>query len=87
LISFFFYHSRFTFSYFLLPFLSSRFHAENGGFDFESLIPNPIGVIANFFKKGLTENGGINFKRLIPKPYRRDQPAQRLKASFNVYFL
>jgi hypothetical protein len=37
------------------------------------------GLTANLLRKGLIENGGINFKRLIPKPYRRDQPAQRLR--------
>ena len=37
------------------------------------------GLTANLLRKGLIENSGINFKRLIPKPYRRDQPAQRLR--------
>jgi hypothetical protein len=39
------------------------------------------GLTANLLRKGLIENGGINFKRLIPKPYRRDQPAQRLRCN------
>ncbi|WP_229395971.1 hypothetical protein [Methanosarcina sp. DH1] len=48
-----------------------------------NLSPNPIGVITTLFKKGLTENHEpiFGFDELIPKPYRRDQPAQRLRVN------
>ncbi|HEY3362984.1 MAG TPA: hypothetical protein VGK06_14505 [Methanosarcina sp.] len=35
---------------------------------------------ASLFKKGLSENmATFELEDLIPKPYRRDQPAQRLR--------
>jgi hypothetical protein len=54
-----------------------------------TLPPNPIGVInrlngcgTSLFKKGLTENETtFEFEDLTPKPYRRDQPAQRLRVN------
>jgi hypothetical protein len=37
---------------------------------------------ANFFKKGLIENEAMfEFDNLIPRPYRRDQPAKRLRVN------
>ncbi|WP_048119121.1 MULTISPECIES: hypothetical protein [Methanosarcina] len=56
--------------------------------NFMNLSPNPIGVINRrngcgtiIFKKGLIENpkNRLSFMN-IPKPYRRYQPAQRLRA-------
>jgi hypothetical protein len=38
---------------------------------------------ASLFKKGLSENDELTFgfENLSPKPYRRDQPAQRLRVN------
>ena len=39
------------------------------------------GLTANFFKKSLIKNSvTFGFKSLAPKPFRRDQPAQRLRS-------
>jgi len=42
--------------------------------------------VTTLFKKGLTENEEpFEFESLTPKPYRRDQPAQRLRSRFPFF--